>query len=103
MDHNSAAYGEAVEALEELEEALRGANDFAEVEEKEQRVAEISAARRLMQSVRVQVKALVGLVKGVAVQFGTKLKDTAIGLAVAKALAALGVIVGYIFNSLTGP
>src|SRR5438105_2977873 len=29
VDHNSAAYREAMTALEELEEALRGANDFA--------------------------------------------------------------------------
>jgi hypothetical protein len=34
LDHNSAPYAEAIEAVEKLEDALRGANDFADPQDK---------------------------------------------------------------------
>jgi hypothetical protein len=73
LDHNSAAYTEAMDALAGLEEALRGTNDFGDVEEKEQRVAEVSAARRVLQAVRVRVEPLVSLLQPLVIQFWTKL------------------------------
>ena len=102
VDHNSAAYGEAMSALEELEEAIRGANDFAEPGEKEQRIAEVSAVRRVMQAVRVRVEPVVALLKPIVVQFGTKLKDTLVGIAVNKAVVAITAFIGQVFKSLTG-
>jgi hypothetical protein len=102
LDHNSAAYGDAMQALEELEEAIRGANDFAGSEEKEQRIAEVSAVRRVMQAVRVRVQPVVDLLKPIVVQFAAKLKDTLVGVAVNKAVAALTVIIGQVFKTLTG-
>jgi hypothetical protein len=102
VDHNSEAYGEAVTALEELEEAIRGANDFAEAEEKEQRIAEVSALRRVMQAVRIRIEPVVTLLKPIVVQFGTKLKDTVVGIAVNKVVGALSAVIGQVVKSLTG-
>jgi hypothetical protein len=102
LDHNSAAYTEATDALAELEEALRGTNDFGDVEEKEQRIAEVSAARRVLEAVRVRVEPIVALLQPIAVQFGTKLKDTLLGIAVGKAMGAVGALIGYAFKAVIG-
>ena len=56
IDHNSAGYRETEEALDNLEHGLQSTNDFLGVpQEKEQFVAEVSAARRLLQAVRVRI------------------------------------------------
>jgi hypothetical protein len=102
LDHNSAAYTEATDALAELEETLRGTNDFGDVEEKEQRIAEVSAARRVLQAVRVRVEPVVTLLQPIAIQFGTKLKDTLLGMAVSKAMGAVGTLIGYVFKAVIG-
>lgn len=86
----------------ERKNVLRGANDFAEPEEKEQRIAEVSAARRVMQAVQVRVEPIVALLKSVVVQFSTKLKETLVGIAVNKTVGALSAIIGQVFKSLTG-
>jgi len=62
LDHNSSVYRQAIEALEKLEEALREANDYPDAEDKEQRIAEISATQRLLKSVRVRVAAVVTVI-----------------------------------------
>lgn len=64
IDHNSALYGEALQALENLEKALQEANDYPDAEDKEQRIAEVSATRRLLESVRVRVAAVVTVISG---------------------------------------
>jgi len=48
LNHNSKEYTDADEAMERLEKAIREANDFEDLDEKEQREAEVSAARRLL-------------------------------------------------------
>jgi hypothetical protein len=58
LDHNSPNYKNMMSALETLEEVLRGANDYPDAEEKERVVAEVSAVRRLLQSVKVRVAAI---------------------------------------------
>jgi hypothetical protein len=50
LDHNSEEYTDVIEAAEKLEKTIREANDFSDPDEKDQRVAEVSAARRLLQS-----------------------------------------------------
>lgn len=55
--------------MEKLEKAIWEANDFNDPLEKEQREAEVSAARRLMKAVRVRLEPLVALVKPILVQF----------------------------------
>jgi hypothetical protein len=58
VDHNSLPYKEADASLRELETALQGAND----EDDKRAATEISAARRLLQSTRVRIGALVTVV-----------------------------------------
>jgi hypothetical protein len=62
LDHNSPKYIGAKEALETLERLLQETNDYPDPEDKEQKIAEISAARRLLQAVRVRVKAILAVV-----------------------------------------
>jgi hypothetical protein len=89
LDHNSPKYEEAENALVALERALTETNDYADVEEKEQRVAEVSAARRLLKAIRVRIEPLVALLKPLVAQYGTKLKDNLVGIAVTVTVSAL--------------
>ncbi|MBR1214618.1 hypothetical protein [Bradyrhizobium sp. JYMT SZCCT0180] len=102
VNHNSPDYADADAAMEKLEKAIREANDFPEPEVKEQREAEVSAARRLMRAVRVRLEPLVALLKPLLVQYGTKVKDGLIAAAAAATTAALITLFGLIFKSLLG-
>jgi hypothetical protein len=95
LDHNSKAYTDAVEAAAKLEQTILEANDF-DPEEKDQRIAEVSAARRLLQAVRVRVMALVELLKPLAEQAKTKLKDNLVGMAVTAFIGLLGTLIHFI-------
>jgi len=61
LDHNSAAYEQAIEALEETEKVVSSANDYEDSQDKEQRLAELSATRRLLASTRVRVGAVTAI------------------------------------------
>jgi len=92
LDHNSAPYQELLDRLAQLEEALRASNEYQNVVEKEQRIAEVSASHRLLQATQVRVQALATLLGPVVTQFTTKVKDnliTAAALAVSAAIIAL--------------
>jgi hypothetical protein len=84
--------------MEQLEKAIREANDFDDPLEKEQREAEVSAARRLLKAARVRVDALVALLKPLVVQYATKLKDNLVGIAVTGTVSALVYLFGKIFG-----
>jgi hypothetical protein len=99
LDHNSAAYREAIEALDQLEHALRTANDYPnDDEDREQRIAEVSAARRLMQAIRVRVEALVMLLRPTVIQLVTKIKDNLITIAATAVVSGLIALLGKIFG-----
>jgi hypothetical protein len=100
LDHNSPAYKETVEALEYLKQTLDQANDYEDVEEKSQRLAEVSAVRRLLEALRVRIEPVVALLRPLAEQIKTKLKDTLVGMAVSKVIALLGALLGYIWAAL---
>jgi hypothetical protein len=97
LNHNSQQYAETIEAAEQLETVIQQANDFPDVQEKEQRVAEVSAVRRLLQAARVRVEPILSLLKPLAEQVKTKLRDTLIGMAITKFLTLLGALIGYIW------
>lgn len=97
INHNSKEYADADAALEQLEKAIREANDFDDPLEKEQREAEVSAARRLLKAARVRVEALAALLKPIVTQYATKLKDSLVGMAVQGTIGALGYLLGKIF------
>ncbi|MEA2860176.1 MAG: hypothetical protein QOC72_2215 [Methylobacteriaceae bacterium] len=100
LNHNQPEYKEVGAALEALERTLAEANDYpGEPEEREQRIAEVSATRRLLAAARVRTEALVALVRPLAIQFGTKLKDTVIGTAVTALMAALGALIGRVLGA----
>jgi hypothetical protein len=100
LNHNSKEYTETIEAAEEVEKTIREANDFPDLQEKEQRIAEVSAVRRLLQALRVRVEPIIVLLKPLVEQAKTKLKDTVVGLAVSKFLALLGTLISYIWSVL---
>jgi hypothetical protein len=102
LDHNSTRYEDADAAMEKLEAAIREANDFLEPEEKEQRQAEVSAARRLMKAVRVRLEPLAALLRPILVQYVSKIKDGLVAHAATATTAALIALFGLIFKSLLG-
>lgn len=61
LDHNSSVYADSMAALGKLEDAVVQSNDYADTDDKEQRIAELSASRRLLQSARVRVVAISAL------------------------------------------
>jgi len=100
LNHNNPDYREMIGAADELERTIAEANDFESVEEKGQRVAEVSATKRLLQAARVRVAAVIELLRPLAEQVKGKLKDTLIAMVVLKFLALLGQLIGYIWTVL---
>jgi hypothetical protein len=97
LDHNSPAYKETEDALEALERALTEANDYPDPEDKEQRIAEVSATRRLLNSARVRIGAVVALIGPSLAYFTTQLGTTAIGRAASALVDKLVALLGSIF------
>jgi hypothetical protein len=102
INHNSREYADADEAMAQLEKAIHEANDFDDPAEKEQHEAQISAARRLIQSARVRVDLVVDLIKPTVVQYAMKVKDGIVANAANATVTALGVLLGYAFKTLLG-
>lgn len=100
LDHNSKQYVDAMDAAGDLEKTIREANDFADSNEKEQRIAEVSAVRRLLQAVRVRVEAIVTLLKPLADQAKIKLKDNLVTMAVTSFLTLLSALLHYVWSML---
>jgi hypothetical protein len=94
IDHNSPAYADAEAAMEKLEAAIHEANDFPDLLEKEQREAEVSAARRLLSAALVRLEPLVALLRPILVEYGTKVKDGLIAHAATATVAALIALLG---------
>ena len=61
LDRSSPVYQEAIEALEKTEQAVLAANDYDDPQDKEQRLAELSATRRLLSSTRVRLGAVAAI------------------------------------------
>jgi hypothetical protein len=102
INHNSKEYTEADEAMENLEKAIREANDFQDPFEKEQREAEVSAGRRLLKAARVRLEPLAALLRPVLAQFTTKVKDNLVSAAALAVSGALITLLGLGFKALLG-
>jgi len=61
FDHNSPDYIETVRAVEHVEQAIQQSNDYPDQEDKEQRLAELSAGRRILQAVRARGEAIIAV------------------------------------------
>jgi hypothetical protein len=95
LDHNSGPYREAMEALEKLERVLEEANDYPDAEDKERHIAEVSAAQRLLKSVRVG--AVIGLRGSGLLYLTTHFVGTAIDTAATWVIEKLTALFGSIF------
>jgi len=96
LDHNSAEYRDASDALARVERAVQEANDYEDAEDKEQRVAELSAGQRLLQSARVRVDAVVTVLKPTLTYLTRQFADKAIGILAGAALLALARLLGLV-------
>ncbi len=99
LNHNAPAYRELIEALDKLERALVGLNDYDDADDKAQRIAEISAGRRLLEAPRTRLDA-VRITVGAGLKYiAKKFADTALGklalVAIEKLLAAIPSIASY--------
>jgi DNA end-binding protein Ku len=97
LDHNSPKYSEAMGSLQELEQALNETNLYEDPEEKEQHVAQVSAARRLLQSTKVRVIAVSTLLTPVVVAIVKKFFDTTLGQVAQKVIDTVWPLLGMIF------
>jgi hypothetical protein len=94
LNHNSADYAAAVRALEKVEQAVQQANEYQDLDDKEQRIAELNAGRRLLQATRARIDALVALIYRGLSYLAKKFADVTIGEAAKAALALLGKLTG---------
>lgn len=62
----------------------------------------MSAARRLLKAVRVDIEKVAALVKPVVVEYVKKVKDGIVAHAASATVTALGVLLGYVFKGLLG-
>lgn len=90
LDHNRPELSEANDALDKVAEAVRAANDYEDDDDREQRLAEVSASKSLLSSVRVRADAVIALVFKVLRYLASKFADKAIGAAAGAALAIIG-------------
>jgi hypothetical protein len=82
INHNSQAYRVADEALATLETALRETNETIEHEDREQRLAEVSALRKLLLAAKANIKLVVTFATSTLVAVGAAFKGKVIeGLA----------------------
>lgn len=94
LDHNDPDYKAMTRDFENLEDALRGNNDYSDMNDKEQRIAEVGAMRRLLLSVRVRTDTLISLVYRGLRHFAKSFADKVIGALAVRLLALLGHLTG---------
>lgn len=95
LDHNDPDYAAASRDLEKLEDAVRGSNDYADSDDKEQRVAEIGAMRRLLTSARVRTDVLIALIYRGLQHFAKTFVDKVIGVLAIGLLGLLARLTGF--------
>jgi hypothetical protein len=95
LDHNSADYIDTVQALDKVEQVVQQSNDYQDGDDKEQRIAELGAGRRLLQAIRVRADVVVALLYRGLLYLAKKFADVAIGAVAVAALAALGRLTGF--------
>jgi len=94
INHNSEQYRHVREALENVEIVLREANDYPDIEDKEQRIVEVSAGKRLLESVRVSAEAVKAVLLRPLIYLAKKFVDAAIGIAARIAVEAVKALIG---------
>lgn len=93
LDHNSSQFDEVAAALEKAESALQQQNS-GDPDEKEQRLAELSAGRRLLQASRIRVGVFASLVISALIWVATVFAETAAGQVAEYAIALIKPLLG---------
>jgi hypothetical protein len=96
LNHNSAAYRDAIESLDRVYEAVRRDNGYGELdpEDREQRLRELEAGKTLFQAPRIGVAAAKTLVVATLVYLAAKFGDATIGIAAEAAINAVRALLG---------
>jgi hypothetical protein len=94
IDHNNPEYNETLEHIAQLQEAIRGSNEYGDQEEKGQGIAELGAIRRLLDATRARVDVLVSLAFRGLKHIAQKATDVAIATGATALLALLGRLTG---------
>lgn len=97
LDHNRPEYRVVVDAFGSLEKNVKDANNYDDIQDKSQRLAEISAAGRLIRAARVRVEALVSLIAPTLKYLIRKFADTVVGETAKKLWAALAELFSGLF------
>jgi hypothetical protein len=94
LDHNTQDYADAVLALEKVEQAVQQSNDYDDLADKDQRLAELSAGRRLLQATRARAEVLIAVIHRALSHLAKKFADVTIGELAKAALSFLGRLTG---------
>jgi hypothetical protein len=94
LTHNSPEYIEAIESLKKLESTVAVTNDYEDFNDKEQRMAELSAGRRLLEAPQVRADALKAVLYKGLLYLAKKFADHAIGIGATATIAAIGRLIG---------
>jgi hypothetical protein len=102
LNHNQPEYVEAIAALDQMQEALRGENAFSEDGEKQVAEVEVSLIHRLLEGTHLRIKSLWALAAASLSAIKKKMWDQALGQAAALLLATLWLLVKALILVLTG-
>ena len=91
LDHNSAAYVDAIAKIDEVAEAVRGSNSL-DPEERGRLVAELDAGRQLFTAPRVRLAAIRVVLFGALVALSVIVPDFGVSLLASAALKAVEVV-----------
>jgi hypothetical protein len=94
LDHNSDPYRQTMEALEAFKKALEDTNLFADTEDKEQRIAEVSAAQELLKPNRVNATAVLAIITTVVTYISLQFADTVLDMFSHRVIDSLRVLLG---------
>jgi|HubBroStandDraft_5_1064220.scaffolds.fasta_scaffold60684_2 hypothetical protein len=95
LDHNSNTYTEAIQALNRVRDAVAESNEYADQDDKGQRVAELDASLVLLDSPQVRVSVVQTLVIRCLKYLGDKFVEGIVAVLVSAAIAALAAIFGF--------
>jgi hypothetical protein len=97
LDHNSDQYKDAMAALATLERVLKETNDYPDLEDKQQKIAEVSALQQLFASTRVRVHAVIALATPGLLYLVKTFANTGVGTAAKSAWEKIGILIGVLF------
>jgi hypothetical protein len=98
LDHNQPDYSATMQSVDALDAAIRETNDYDDLEDKDQRIAEISAGRRLLQASRVRIIALRSTLGAALIWLIEKFAGGIIGQIAKTTWDALSALIGSVWH-----